>query len=273
MKDQFYITLPSNSSMKYFNDNRTTRFTTQLPRRIELVGEWEAALVEIQYPQSFETITRQHGVVRLHKHHSKTPAENFSDIPAVLGTGEGEISSEAYVIEPGVYTDAREIARALNAVEGLKRHVKFGRVDGDEARMTVTRICTCDTGHYLSFSPRLYRCLGFDKMTDNIRDKLEADHPVDTTAVIPTHMFVYGDIVEPRMVGDVYAPLLRIIQTVGKNFRRGGTEIRILSSAHYVPLLLTNFHTIEIDIRDSQGKSIPFTGGTLTVTLHFKRVN
>ncbi|KAG8227456.1 hypothetical protein J437_LFUL015842 [Ladona fulva] len=44
MKDQFYITLPSNSSMNSFPDNTTTRFRTQLPLRIELNSEWKVAL-------------------------------------------------------------------------------------------------------------------------------------------------------------------------------------------------------------------------------------
>ena len=38
MKDQFYIVLPSNSSMNYFAGNTTTHFTMQLPHQIRLEG-------------------------------------------------------------------------------------------------------------------------------------------------------------------------------------------------------------------------------------------
>ena len=52
-KDDFYITLPSDSSMKIFTENKTTCFTAQLPRHLNLVGDWSIALTEIQYPQTF----------------------------------------------------------------------------------------------------------------------------------------------------------------------------------------------------------------------------
>lgn len=84
-------------------------------------------------------------------------------------------------------------------------------------------------------------------------------------------MFVYCDIIEPRIVGDVYAPLLRVLQLRQKG-EYGSTEVKTFSPAHYFPLLLSSFRTIEISIRDDQGKAIPFDHGTLTVTLHLRRV-
>ena len=46
----FFVMLPSNSSMKYFSDNTTTKFITKLPRVLCPVGEWSVSLVEIYYP-------------------------------------------------------------------------------------------------------------------------------------------------------------------------------------------------------------------------------
>lgn len=155
-RDQFYITLPSNSSMQFFPDNRTCCYMTQLPRAIELAGRWEVGLAEIHYPLTF----------------GPTPSSQ------------------------------------------------------------------------------------------------------DTQPVIPAYqMFVYCDLVEPRIVGDVYAPLLRVIQACPtRKAIHGETEIKILSPPHYLPLMITNFRTIEINIRDHTGEAVPFAYGTLTVTLHFKRV-
>lgn len=165
MREQFYITLPSNSSMQFFPDNRTCCYITQLPRAIELLGEWEVGLAEIHYPLTFSPISKS------------------------------------------------EISR--NTAVG----------------------------------------------------------PVNLTRIPACQMFVYCDLVEPRIVGDVYAPLLRVIQACGKpNSIRGESEMKTLSPPHYFPLMLTNFRTIEINIRDHTGKAVPFETGTLTVTLHFKRV-
>lgn len=269
MKDQFYITLPSNSSMKFFPNNTTARYTTQLPRRIELVGEWEVALVEIQYPLTLQNINEPYNVVRFHVHRSDTPAENLHDIPT--SSGEKRVAHGQFLIEPGIYTDIWEIIRALNSLATIKEHLEFGRADSADDRLAVVRKCSCKDGHYLSFSGGLRQQLGFPKLTSNIRDRLVADYPLNLHSGIPSQMFVYTDLAEPRIVGDVYAPLLRIVRTVGKNFHNGVSESKSLAPPHYVPLLLTNFRTIEIDIRDSQGRPMPFTRGTLTATLHFKR--
>ncbi len=53
MAGQFYLTLPSNSSMEYFPGNTLTNFKTKLAQPIELTGEWEVALSEFQYSRSW----------------------------------------------------------------------------------------------------------------------------------------------------------------------------------------------------------------------------
>ena len=50
----FYLTLPSNSSAKVFHkENTQSEFKTQLPEPIDLQGDWEVGLAEIQYPSSW----------------------------------------------------------------------------------------------------------------------------------------------------------------------------------------------------------------------------
>ena len=45
----FYITLPSNTSLNSFPNNTASDYISKLTRRIELNGEWEAALHSISY--------------------------------------------------------------------------------------------------------------------------------------------------------------------------------------------------------------------------------
>ena len=51
IKSEFYVTLPSNSSVQYFPDNITSNFVTKLSRTLQLGREWEVDLAEIDYPQ------------------------------------------------------------------------------------------------------------------------------------------------------------------------------------------------------------------------------
>jgi hypothetical protein len=56
MSTQFYLTLPSNSSMKYFPQNTVANFRVKLADRIVLPGQWEVALTGLHYPHTWSTV-------------------------------------------------------------------------------------------------------------------------------------------------------------------------------------------------------------------------
>ena len=68
-------------------------------------------------------------------------------------------------------------------------------------------------------------------------------------------------------VGDVVAPLLRVIGVTGK---QGDTVRKTYDKPMYVPVRMKNFDSIEIDIRTDTGESVPFQYGKSEVILHFK---
>jgi len=81
-------------------------------------------------------------------------------------------------------------------------------------------------------------------------------------------LFVYCDVVEPVVVGDVLVPLLRTVNITAKE---GIMVSRIFETVQYVPVHRKQFDTIEIHIRDDTGRRIPFQRGKVIVTLHFRR--
>jgi hypothetical protein len=58
MATQFYLTLPSNSSMAYFQNNTVANFRVKLAETIVLPGQWEVALTELYYPHTWSTLKR-----------------------------------------------------------------------------------------------------------------------------------------------------------------------------------------------------------------------
>ena len=54
----FYVTLPSDSSSKYFPENKVSHFYTRLPTPIELRGDWEVGLVEFKYPHTLYLVNK-----------------------------------------------------------------------------------------------------------------------------------------------------------------------------------------------------------------------
>ena len=56
MATDFYLTLPSNASMKVHPDNTLAHYITDFPQRISVSGEWECELAEIQYPHTWYNV-------------------------------------------------------------------------------------------------------------------------------------------------------------------------------------------------------------------------
>jgi hypothetical protein len=54
--NHFYVTLPCDSSMSFFPRNTIAQYNTKLLERIQLEGDYEVALVELLYPQTFHNI-------------------------------------------------------------------------------------------------------------------------------------------------------------------------------------------------------------------------
>ena len=57
-ENEFQLTLPSNASITFSPDNKPANYTTTPPTPISLEGEWEVALIDIQYPHNWMNITK-----------------------------------------------------------------------------------------------------------------------------------------------------------------------------------------------------------------------
>ena len=81
-------------------------------------------------------------------------------------------------------------------------------------------------------------------------------------------LYVYSSVVEPRIVGDKIAPLLRIVPITG---RHGEMVAARFDHVQYMPVLSREFEAVEIEIRDDTGRPVPFERGKVTMTLHLRR--
>jgi hypothetical protein len=81
------------------------------------------------------------------------------------------------------------------------------------------------------------------------------------------HVYVYSDIVQPQIVGDSFAPLLRIMNFAGKK----DEVVNVTFRPYYKPVAKLDFDTIEILLCNEFGEEIEFVEGDCVVTLHFKR--
>ncbi|KAJ8034802.1 hypothetical protein HOLleu_21801 [Holothuria leucospilota] len=82
--DNFYVTLPSNSSFQYFPENTLASFKTQLAEPIVLNGSWEVSLCEIQYPFNWHNVTEHNCRVQLNDREICIPPGYYDTIQDVI---------------------------------------------------------------------------------------------------------------------------------------------------------------------------------------------
>ena len=124
---QFYLHLPSNSSLDKFPNNTLTEYHVGLPQTVSLTGDWEVALTEIHYPHSWNNVQ-----------------ENFGN-RFFLRNQELSGVWEALIIPPGHYSSIEDI---LWKMKGLIENVKRFNDDVTFSYDTFTRMvnasnCCC----------------------------------------------------------------------------------------------------------------------------------
>jgi len=83
-------------------------------------------------------------------------------------------------------------------------------------------------------------------------------------------IYVYSNIVEDQVIGNIMAPLLRIVDIQGKH---GDIICKTYDSPHYVPVLLKDIMQIEINLKTDMNELFSFMFGKVIVKLHVRRRN
>jgi len=263
MTHQFFVTLPSDSSMKCYPENTVAKFTTKLPQPMTLEGEYEVGLAELIYPLTWY---------------------NINNFDAKYWIAIAEYGSLGYplkrcVIETNNYRDTEEFIDSLNnqmtTVFKDIEHVKLQFIYHKNSEKIEYKWKTTNTGDpqrtILEFmlSPKLQLRLGItdDFTCVNASGSYTADEKFILNEDLNL-MFVYCDVASHTVVGDTTAPLLRVI-----NLNSETCEMNRLSfpDIHYKPVQKRQFDSIEISINTARGLVLPFESGRSVVTLHFRR--
>ena len=291
-KDQFFVVLPSNSSMHVYPENTTTHFATYLPRQIELDGEWEVALTEIQIPMTMyhlkknKNLIDQRIFVKILRNDKQKEVLLNNVIPREVTKTSTQkeppvsTTSVSYVCS-GIYSSVESFLEELNQLSAVQNHFKFLRNRGGFVfvKLICKNSCKNTAMHCLDISEKIRNILGFNQQQQQDifelrgpeKEQIVAKKLPDITANIPNTIMIYTDILEPCITGDVHTPLLRSVALDLEKYTFGSIRVKNFSPPTYVPLLSNSFKSIEIDLRDEYGSPVPFDSGTLIATLHFKR--
>jgi hypothetical protein len=142
MATQFYLTLPSNSSLTYFPNNTVANFRVKLAETIVLPGQWEVALTELHYPHTWSTLRRRVQQTFLYK-----------------------IGSNPYqtvVLKETQYSAIDQLTKALNAGMSKETQTKVKLSYNRSSRKVLVDV---KHGTTVWFTGELATDLGFDQDT------------------------------------------------------------------------------------------------------------
>ena len=166
MESEFYVTLPKYSSMQYFPDNKNfSNFLTKLPRTLQLDGEWEVGLAEIDYPHTWYNIREGKNSVEIY-----VPDKWYQDISN----------------QPGYYQKVQDVIDAL--LKAGLANVTDVVVSYDDTSKRVT--VRCAKGTALELRGDIARMFGY-----LVLPKTENQYFYVYTDIIKSQY--YGDVVVP----------------------------------------------------------------------------
>ncbi|KAI8479492.1 hypothetical protein Bbelb_427530 [Branchiostoma belcheri] len=250
MANSFYVTLPSDGSMDIFPENTVTNYRTKLAHPIELSGEWEVGLVEIQYPHSWLNVREGENTLLYYVVDEK-----------VRG---GNREYEIVKIPIGYYENVLHLVKTLNEAASTRYPDVFKNHDMFAYNSVTKRVTmvlppmasnATTTTTYL-VGP-LAEKLGWGGKDAIYGSWVQAPRTPDPNLGFNS-LYVYGDVVQHRLVGGVKVPLLRIIKIEGQD---GDIVDHPIMTPHYIPLARKRFETIEVDIRTDLGSPVPFEQG------------
>ena len=207
----------------------------------------------IQYPHTWYNVPK----------HKRNRSFTLRSRP--VGDTAGGMGSYTFFIPEGYYNSVHVLLYEI-VQEGKKAMLSMG----NKMRLRYNQITrkiefSSDHSCTLIVSPHIRKMLGMEESSfqpGQMKSTQVADmDPVDS-------LYVYCDVLEPRVVGDKQVPLLRIVPAEGDH---GQLMTWIYENVHYVRLQWKSFQTNEINIRDCTGNIVPFEQGTWNVTLHFRQ--
>ncbi|KAK3909094.1 Putative uncharacterized transposon-derived protein [Frankliniella fusca] len=181
---------------------------TELAQRMELHGHWQAALIELHYPNTIAQVLEGENEITIMSDTfvdtvSVRPGSFSSTDNFVTGIGDAlKILKESYEIQYfTLLPDQRCKFMPLTAHDNTKVH----------------------------FSPRLALQLGLAHAGPYpANEEILGVKPVDISLGVPSQMFIYMDVLEEQIIGHTRAPLLRTVPVDTKAQQAAGNIMRVL---------------------------------------------
>lgn len=272
-----YVYLFSNfNALKYYGKpNKIGEFKNQLSCNLPVQQNWKCALTEIIYTKSWYNVLNDHLIEIYDEMGNKLDFSNeirfcpgfYKSVPVLIEKINHLLKQFPGIIPPHLDYDPIDNYVSLYAGRSLDDVRIFPDLGEELEYMLGLRNRNTFVYEY-SVAQVTDGKFIFKNLDVFNNDVLKAFHPAEINGGIH-YLCVYCDVVTESYVGDTKSQLLRIVE-IPKKFEHGDTvHIRYLDR-NYKRIFTDKFQSIEISIRDSSNRLIPFQFGQCTAVLHFK---
>lgn len=243
---EFYITLPSNACLNTFPNNSLTNYTVRLERPLRLNGKWVVGLVEMHYPNSWNNVTNGEILIT---------QQNPNGLTVI------NLHSGRYRTVEDILTNFHQrltsfkIGNSISIFYDKIQNFCFLRVNANDIQIKLSE----NLNNILGLENRYY---GFGE-TKGVR---QCDIAEGFTS-----LYVYSNIIQPQIVGDVQAPLLRIVPVRERS--KETNQVERFQHVQYLPISNTGSESIEVVIKRDNGRNPSFQSGKVIITLHLKQLH
>lgn len=239
-----YMTLPSNSSMKYFPDNTVSQYTTKLATPLMFAsGQYEIGLSDFQYVNSWNNVSRGEGFMEI---------EDLATDVRLQAT-----LKDGYYQTPTILVDSINGLLGLSSVADVSLHLD---------KVTQKVQLSVGPGWAIYFSAALTDMLGFTSSFYGPGEHF-GEFVVDIDRGFHA-LYVYCSLIKSRIVGDTTAQLLKVVPKKGKH---GEVVSMSFNNIQFHEIQCSNVSEVSIHIKMDDGRNVAFERGKCVATLAYRK--
>lgn len=262
---RLFLDLPSNSSLKYFPNNKASSYITKLSQPLHLQGKWKVGLVNISYPKyNVEHVNKNNLTIKYYIGKSETEP--------------GQIRYHFFNYKIKGLESEKFVENFVEDFNSWSERVSKGNsirffIDDNHVHLIVPELSILGTAQFLCIPTFLSNLFNYPtKDLYNFNDTVHVSYSISPKGPYRSlftredlTIYIYSDCIRDQIVGDTMAPLLRTF-----TMKKGGIDTEF-NQILYKEIEKGYIETIEINLRTEYGDLVSFESNTLSVTLHFKR--
>jgi hypothetical protein len=268
--DSFSLTLPSNVSQHSYPNNTNGHYYTKLLLPLKLArGDWVVGISDIHFTKSWHNVVAGSVSWLEQQLGDSSPSEPHY----TLRPDENLYLRKRVLMTPGLYDSVEDVLvgiKKLFVKTLLEDNVHFiYRKNAD--RVYVSFYSRQGRLRELTFSDDLCQILGFPVATSVNEPGFNGTRSPDINRGM-TGLYVYSNVVNRRLVGDAYVPLLRVVPLDTKLANKFDNVYVQFNNIQYHDVASFHGRDVEIKIARDDGETVTFEKGKVIVELQFKRI-